>query len=119
MRTPEGIEKDRLRGTKNKRGYLDEIGAAHRWPVPRGYGKADIDCHASIFGTFWAIEVKAEGEEPTPQQYRTLKEFALADAQVVWGTADVIIAAIQTWLQNRVGTREVGKVQSNVHAPLS
>lgn len=113
MRTPESAEKARVKE------FLDELGACHRWPVPRGYGKPDIDCHASIFGAFFAIEVKAPGKGLEPHQNRTLKEFALADAQVVWGTADVIIAAIQAWLQNRVGTREVGKVQSNVHAPLS
>lgn len=113
MRTPEAAEKARVKE------FLDELGAWHRWPVPRGYGKPDIDCHACIFGIFWIIEVKKPGAEPTPQQYRTLKEAALADAQVVWGTADVIIAAIQAWLANRVGTREVGKIQSNVHAPLS
>lgn len=112
MRTPEAIEKDKVRA------FLDEIGACHRWPVPRGYGKPDIDCHASIFGVFWAVEVKTPGKKPEPHQYRTLKEFAQADAQVVWGTGDVIIAAIEKWLQNRCGTQIVGLPMSNVHSPL-
>lgn len=113
MKTPEAREKERVRA------FLDELGAAHRWPVPRGYGKPDIDCHASIFGTFFAIEVKAPGKNLEPHQNRTLKEFALADAQVVWGTADVIIAAIQAWMRYRAGTQETDKPLSNVHAPLS
>lgn len=113
MQTPENREKQRVRE------FLDQIGAWHRWPVPRGYGKPDIDCHACLNGTFWVLELKKPGAEPTPQQYRTLKEAACADAQVVWGTADTIIAAIETWLGSRIGIREVGKTLSNVWSPLS
>lgn len=113
MKTPEAIEKNKVKA------FLNEIGAFHRWPVPRGYGKPDIDCHAGINGTMWIIEVKAPGEEPTPQQYRTLKEAAVADCQVVWGTGESIIGAIETWMRSRVGVQIVGAVISNVWSPLS
>lgn len=113
METPESREKKALKK------YLDEIGAFHRWPVPNGYGKADIDCHACIHGTFWALELKKPGAEPTPAQYRTLKEAAVADCQVCWGTADVIIAAIEAWMRRRANGGLVGEAPSNVWAPLS
>jgi hypothetical protein len=92
MRTPENIEKTEVKK------YLDSIAACHRWPVPSGYGRDDIDCHASILGIFWAIETKRPGEEPTPRQWRTLREWEKSGACIAWGTATKIIAEIKVWL---------------------
>ena len=91
MMTPEAREKKKVKT------YLDSIGAFHRWPVPRGMGQPDIDCHACIAGQFWGIEVKAPGEEPTTLQDRTLGQMQKAGAATVWGTAEVVIRGIMTW----------------------
>lgn len=92
MQTPEAKEKAKVKA------FLTEIGACHRWPVPYGYGLPDIDCHACIGGTFWAIEVKRPGERPTALQWRTLAQWQAAGARIAWGTADDIIPIIERWL---------------------
>ncbi len=95
MLTPEGREKKAIKD------YLDEIGAWHRWPVPSGYGKPDIDCHASIFGQFWAIEAKAPGKPLTVPQERTLREAHDSGAQTTWGTAATVIGEIDAWRRRK------------------
>jgi len=96
VRTPEGNEK------KAVKKYLTDIGAFHRWPVPYGYGQPHVDCYACVAGQFWAIEVKAEGENATALQRRTLQEAEAAGAFWVCGVAVVIIDRIETWRKRKV-----------------
>src|SRR5262249_23105131 len=110
MRTPEGIEKDKVKA------WLTEIGAFHRWPVPYGYGQPHIDCYAAIAGVFWSIEVKAEGEEPTVLQWRTLRETEDAGGKVAWGTAADIIRVIGTWLDRQARGGPVDWPETDPHA---
>ena len=93
--TPEGKVK------KDIKAYLDEIGAYHFWPVPRGFGQQGIDCYACIEGIFWAIEVKKEGVcEPTKRQSETLKQVSAAKGQTVCGDAKHIINLIKYVMQH-------------------
>ena len=84
-RTPEGIEKDKLKN------FLKQIGAYQFWPVPGGYGRQGIDCYACIRGQFWALEVKAPKEQPTARQQATLQEVRTAKGGIACGTAEEII----------------------------
>lgn len=86
--TPEGYEKREVKR------YLDRIKAYHFWPVQTGYGQATVDCLACINGDFWLIEVKAEGQKPTPRQFAVLANGRAAGAKICWGTAAQIIANV-------------------------
>ena len=63
-----------------------------------------------------AGEVKAEGKEPTPIQWRTLKEFETAGAKVAWGTADDIIPVIERWLKMQANGGPVHFHERDPHA---
>ena len=110
MRTPEGREK------KIVREFLDEVGAFHRWPVPYGYGQPDVDCHACIGGTFWLIEVKAEGQHPTALQWLTLRKGEEAGARIAWGTAVDICRVIDHWLIRQAHGGPVDYRETDPHA---
>ena len=104
-RTPEGIEKDKVKR------YLDSIGAYQFWPVPGGYGKQGVDCYTCLprwlrtprdmygfpeVGIFCAIEVKAPNGKITARQIATLNEVDTAKGITVAGTGDEIIEFLKS-----------------------
>lgn len=92
MKTPEGYEKAEI----DK--YLKSIGAYVAKPATFGYGASGLsDCLVCIDGSFWAIEVKREGKEPTPLQNKHLKEIEAAGGMTSWGVAAKVIHEIETW----------------------
>ena len=94
MKTPEGYEK----GDICK--YLDKIGAWYFRPTMGPFGKAGVpDIVACIGGTFWGIEVKREGKEPTPRQVSRMNEINEAGGQTIAGTAERVI----DWLKKYAG----------------
>jgi hypothetical protein len=92
-RTPEAAEKVKVKA------YLTSLWCYQFWPVPSGYGRQGVDCYACVEGRFFAIEVKAPGQKPTPRQIRTLEEVDDAEGIAIWGTADQIISVIQSVLR--------------------
>jgi hypothetical protein len=57
---------------------LKELGAYQHWPVQNGMGSPCLDCHGCFDATYFAIETKAPGKEPTSRQWQTIK--AIQDA---------------------------------------
>jgi hypothetical protein len=92
MKSPEGYEKDDICK------YLDKRGAWYFRPYMAGFGKAGVgDIIACIAGTFWSVEVKREGKEPTVLQWTRIDEIRAAGGQATWGTAEKVISEIEAW----------------------
>lgn len=92
MRTPEAFEKDDIKK------YLTSIGAWYFMPLMAGYGKSGVsDIVACIDGTFWGIEVKRPGKDPTAIQERRMTEVRAAGGMAAWGIAKKVIAEIDAW----------------------
>ena len=86
MLSPEGWEKKELDA------YLDSIGAYVIKPMTGGFGgSGHSDRVCCIDGIFVSIEVKREGKEPTPIQWRRIEEVEAAGGFAFWGTAAKII----------------------------
>jgi hypothetical protein len=90
MKTPEGYEKADI----DK--YLESIDAYVVKPTTGGYGASGhADRLCCIGGVFVAIEVKREGKEPTPLQWRRIHEVEEAGGFAFWGTAEKVIAELK------------------------
>lgn len=94
MRSPEGIEKDKI----DK--YLKTTGAWFCKPATFGFGASGVPdivgcylvpTYGEAYGRFFSIEVKREGKYPTPVQERRLKEIRKAGGLGFWGTAEKVI----------------------------
>lgn len=79
MKTPEGKLKDKVKA------WLDSIGAYYFMPVQSGYGRTSLDFLVCYKGQFFAIETKAEGNEPTPRQQLVMTEIEKAGGAALWG----------------------------------
>lgn len=96
MLTPEGHEK------KDVDKYLKSVGAYVVKPATYGFGKSGhADRICCIAGTFWSLEIKREGAQPTVLQIRRMTEARAAGGKTAWGTAKKIIAEIEKWRRNR------------------
>lgn len=99
MRTPEFWEKQAICE------FLDKIGPEHCWyfkPAMNGYGKSGVpDITGCLYGSFFGIEVKRPGKQPTPIQSRRMSEIARTNGLAVAGTAEVVIQALTDWLAVR------------------
>src|ERR1700722_14543115 len=99
MRTPEFYEK------RDICEFLDRLGPDRCWyfkPLMAGYGKSGVgDIIGSLMGSFFSIEVKRPGKEPTAIQARRMSEIAQANGVPFAGTAEVVIQAITDWLAVR------------------
>lgn len=85
MKTPESYEKAEIKK------YLDSIGAWYMLPYMAGRGKSGVpDILACIKGAFVAIEVKREGKQPTPLQWKRMDEIRQAGGWAFWGTAHYV-----------------------------
>lgn len=105
--TPEGKVKNWLYGTKQKPGRLFQyFPGAYVYKPPGGmYGKAGTpDCFLVWRGVFIAIEVKAEGNEPTDLQFKSLRAIAAAGgvAAVVTGKDEAKLQAIHRAVMDKV-----------------
>ena len=86
MTTPEGWEKKVIDAFLEKLGpnvvYIDQD--VHR----RRFGKSGKgDYHLCLCGSFWNVEVKRPGKNPTPIQTRRMNEVRAAGGHAVAGTA--------------------------------
>lgn len=92
MKTPESFEKADV----DK--YLKTVGAYNVKTASFGYGgSGTADRICCIAGQFWSLEVKREGKEPTPIQWKRIKEVEVAGGKTAWGVATKIITEIETW----------------------
>jgi hypothetical protein len=99
MKTPEKFEKDDIKK------YLDSIGAWYTLTYTGGFGKSGapdiVACvrrlNDNLPGTFWGIEVKREGKEPTKLQTQRLAAIQATGGMAVAGTAEIVIKAIERW----------------------
>jgi len=99
MRTPESFEKAEVDA------FLKQLGPERAWwfnPYTAGFGKSGVgDKVVCLCGSFWNVEIKRPGKEPTAIQKRRMEEVRRAGGQAVAGTADVVIAAMRHWLAVR------------------
>jgi hypothetical protein len=99
MKTPEGYEKDDI----DK--FLKKLGPELVWffkPYTAGFGKSGVpDYCLCLNGTFWGIEVKRPGKEPTVIQERRIREIRSAGGRAVAGTAEIVIQVMTDWLAVR------------------
>lgn len=95
MKTPEGYEKDEIKK------YLD--GLAECWhfaPYMAGFGKSGVPDRVGCYrGKFFSIEVKREGKEPTPIQWRRMREVEAAGGETFWGTAAKVVPEFEEWIR--------------------
>ncbi len=96
MKTPESYEKQEIDA------FLKKLGPQRVWffkPYMMAYGKNGVpDYCLCLAGAFWGVEVKRPGKEPTPIQYRRIKEIENAGGHAVAGTAETIIHELREWL---------------------
>ena len=86
MRTPEYWEKKEIDA------YLESIGAYVIKPTTGGFGGSGHGDRVGCFdGIFVSVEVKREGKEPTPIQWRRIQEVEAAGGFAFWGTAKKVI----------------------------
>ena len=95
MRTPERIEKDKVKK------YLSTITKRQHWPVTGGWGTPALDCIACIHGFYVEIEVKAPGGARTARQDKLMRDTVESGGGVFSGTGDQIIKGISEWLAKR------------------
>lgn len=92
MKTPEGYEKDQVDS------YLDTIECWYCKPATFGYGKSGTPDRIGVYkGHFFAVEVKRPGKEPTPLQWRRIREIQNNGGFAAWGTGDMIIKQFNAW----------------------
>lgn len=92
MRTPERIEKDKVKA------FLATVTKRQHWPVTGGWGTPALDCIACINGFYVEIEVKAPGGSYTARQRKLMRDTVASGGGVFSGTADQIIAGLKKWL---------------------
>lgn len=93
--TPEGWEKKEIDAHLKK--YGPDL-----WlfkPYMAGFGKSGVSDYVGCYrGRFFSFEVKREGKEPTPIQWRRMAEVENAGGKPFWGTAAKVISEFETWI---------------------
>lgn len=98
MRTPEGWEK------KDIDDYFDRLIKEGKpmWyfaPYMAGYGKSGVSDRVGCYdSTFFCVEVKRPSKEPTPIQWKRMREIEAAGGKAFWGTAEKVIAEFEAWI---------------------
>jgi hypothetical protein len=102
MKTAEGILKDEVKK------FFDALGAYCFMPVQSGYGKQGVDFFCCVKGLFIAIETKAPGKEPTPRQYKCLRDVGAAGGLAFFSdNIEHIVATVTMWLEERIDVSEM------------
>lgn len=101
MKSPEGYEKadiDKFFKPLIKNGDI--------WlfkPFMAGFGKSGVPdyvgCSYLHEGQFFSIEVKREGKEPTPIQWKRMREIEAAGGKTFWGVAEKVIREFEEWIK--------------------
>lgn len=96
MRSPEGHEKADIRA------FLKQNNIWFFNPATGGFGSSGIpDICGCYRSTFFAVEVKREGKQPTALQWKRMEDIEQAGGKTFWGTADRVIAEMKAWLGDR------------------
>lgn len=93
MRTPEKIEKDLIDA------YLKKIEGLYLIkPATGGFGVSGTADRVGCFRTlFFAIEIKRAGKQPTPLQWKRIREVEASGGKAFWGTAEKVIPEFEQW----------------------
>lgn len=106
MKSPEGYEKADL-----DKFFKPLIASGRIWllkPFMAGFGKSGVPDYIGCCleqwqdhnkGLFFSIEVKREGKEPTPIQWRRMREIEQAGGKTFWGTAAKVISEFEAWIR--------------------
>lgn len=101
MKSPESWEKTEL-----DKFFKPMIEAGGIWlfkPFMAGFGKSGVSdyigCCYHIGGRLFAVEVKREGKQPTPIQWRRMVEIEAAGGKTFWGTAQKVIPEFEEWIR--------------------
>ncbi len=101
MKTPEGFEKNDICKYLDK--GVNQGAGTLIWyfkPYSAGFGKSGVsDILGCYRGKMFAIEVKREGKEPTPIQWRRIREIEAAGGKAFWGTASKVIPEFEEWIK--------------------
>ena len=82
------------------RAWLKAIGAYRFSPVQMGIGAPTLDELCCIRGKFVGIEVKREGQVPTPRQVFTMMEIKKSGGIAIWGDS---FESIQEQVKQAIG----------------
>ena len=94
--TPEGKVKKKI-----KKLLDNTLDLYYKMPVPSGYGKSGLDFHGCFRGSYFAIEAKAPGKEPTKLQEDTMRRIEAAGGVVFVISEDVGLQMLDAWLVMR------------------
>ena len=96
----EKIEKDKIDA------YLKKIEGLYLIkPASGGFGVSGTPDRVGCFRSlFFAIEVKRAGKEPTPIQWKRIKECQDAGGKAFWGTSEKVIPEFEQW-RNEISVR--------------
>lgn len=93
--TPEGKIKKKTKKVLDK--YKGSI--YFYMPVPGGYGKQTVDYLGIFGGIGFAIEAKADGKPPTPNQQDVLDDVVAAGGVAFVINDDASVEAFAAWLE--------------------
>lgn len=104
MVTPEGKTKKAIRKVIEKVAKEFDIDIWTFWPVPYGYGRSTVDALGCINGCFFAIEAKADGNEPTTRQGIELSNIEASGGKifVIDDEDDPRLMDLLDWLLSRL-----------------
>lgn len=93
MKTPEGYEKKAIDD------YLKKIEGLYLIkPASGGFGVSGTsDRVGCLRSRFFAIEVKRAGKEPTPIQWKRIREVEASGGKAFWGTGEKVIPEFEQW----------------------
>lgn len=77
---------------------LQGVPVYYDMPVPHGYGKSGLDYYGAIYGFFFAIETKADGEWLTPLQRDTALAILRGYGNVFVISTDEGLEAFKAWV---------------------
>lgn len=95
MRSEESYEKAEI----DK--YLKLLHCWYFAPMMNGFGGAGVPDRVGLYkGKFFAIEVKRPGKEPTPLQWRRMREIEENGGKAFWGTAEKVCTEMEAWARS-------------------
>lgn len=70
-------------------------------PVPSKYGSRTVDYHVLLCGTFFVIEAKRPGEEPTPKQSDEMQRIIKAGG-LAWTISETSMTILKAYMDGLV-----------------
>ena len=83
--------------------YLKQLHCWYFSPLMGGFGNSGVPDRIGIYkGNFFGIEVKRPGKEkePTPLQWRRMREIEEHGGKAFWGTAEKVCTEMEAWVRS-------------------